>query len=171
MNVAEQAVSRTAGLRTGYAFADFTYDAGMGCFCGERRVGLSPLECRLLGCLVGATGHVVRKDALAAHAWLGTAASDESIARTVHMVRRKLREYSDDRVVETVYAQGYRIAVPVRRTAAEASPAPPEAASALTVAIVCLREVRETLQRCSSADLRSAALQVERVERLLARVI
>ncbi len=171
MNVAEQGEGRTEGSRTTYAFADFTYDAGNGCFCGEHRVGLSLLECRLLGCLVGATGHVVRKDALVAHAWLGTAVSDESIARTVHVVRRKLRAYSDSRVVETVYAQGYRIAVPVRRTAAEPSTPPPEAASALTAAIACLREVRETLQRCSSADLRSAALQVERVERLLAQVI
>lgn len=170
MDVAEQAVSRTAGSRTRYAFADFTYDPVNGCFCGEHRVGLSLLECRLLGCLVGAGGHVVRKDALVADVWRSTAVSDDSITRTVYVLRRKLRAFSGSRIVESVYAQGYRIAVPVRCTAAEPSTSPLEAASVLTIAIACLREVRETLRHGSSADLRSAALQVEHVERLLTRV-
>jgi DNA-binding winged helix-turn-helix (wHTH) protein len=152
-----------------FTFAGFTYDAENGCFYGEQRIALSRLESRLLGRLVGAAGHVVTKNALAAHAWQGTPVSDESIARAVHLVRRKLRAHSEVRIVETVYAQGYRVATPVRRIAAEPSTTALAGTSALTVAIACLRDLRETLRHGSSADLGRVVLQVEHVERLLAQ--
>lgn len=149
-----------------YSFACFSYDAEIGCFRGEHRLPLSRLECRVLGCLVSAGGRLVTKDGLAAVAWQRGLVSDESIARAVHAIRRKLGVHTRERVVETLYSQGYRLAVPVQRVTAAPVASDPAASTAVVVAT--LRDLREALRRGAPADLGRVALQVERVERLLA---
>ncbi len=149
------------------SFAGFRFDPGTGLERDGRRIPLAPTESRMLATLLAAGGRVVTKDELSERVWNGAPASDNSISRAICAIRRTLRRYSEEQVVETIYASGFRIAVPV-----ELAPAPWRAraiasAGAQPVALACLQAARELLKAGRPAEVREAAAEVERALRLL----
>jgi DNA-binding winged helix-turn-helix (wHTH) protein len=87
--------------------------------CGTLRadgqvVLLTPKEEAVLRLLVQADGRRVGKDELLAKAWPGVFASDTSLARCIHTLRRKLSEAGGGDCIRTSYGRGYQIAVEVR---------------------------------------------------------
>lgn len=156
------------GVAMVHSFAGFRFDPGTGLERDGRRVPLAPTETRLLATLLEAGGRIVTKDELAERVWSGAPASDNSISRAVCAIRRTLRRYSDEQVVETIYGSGFRIAVPI-----ELAPAPwriyavPASAGFQPVALACLQAARELLKGGRPAEVRAAAAEVERALRLL----
>lgn len=150
-----------------HSFAGFRFDPATGLERDGRRIPLAPTESRLLATLLAAGGRIVTKDELARRVWSGAAASDNSISRAVCAIRRTLRRYSEEQVVETIYGSGFRIAVPV-----ELAPAPwrPYAIASYGLkpgAVECLQAARELLKAGRPAEVREAAAEVERALRLL----
>lgn len=156
-----------AGPAMVHAFAGFRFDPGAGLERDGRRIPLAPTECRMLGTLLAAGGCIVTKDELTERVWRGAPTSDNSISRAICAIRRTLRQYCDEQVVETIYATGFRIAVPVSlapapwraRAVAMSGPQP--------VALACLQAARELLEAGRPAEVREAAAEVERALRLL----
>jgi DNA-binding winged helix-turn-helix (wHTH) protein len=151
-----------------FSFAGFRFDPGTGLERGGRRIPLAPTERRTPATLLRAGGRIVTKDELAERVWGGAPASDNSISRAICAIRRTLRRYSSEQVIETIYASGFRLSVPVDLAPAPWSPHAESAALGLQpVALASLQAARELLKGGRPSDVREAAAEVERALRLL----
>lgn len=151
-----------------HSFAGFRVDPVDGLERDGLRIPLAPTESRVLAALVAAGGRIVTKDQLTEQAWSGAPASDNSISRAICAIRRALRYYTDEQIVETVYAVGFRIAVPVEFAPAPWRARPAPASRALPpAALACLHVARELLRRGRPVDVPHAAAEVDRAVRLL----
>jgi two-component system response regulator MprA len=75
---------------------------------GDRRVGLTPTEFRLLAALAARPGEVLRRAELVAAAWpYGAIVHDNTLDAYVARIRRKLRDVGASRALETVRGVGY----------------------------------------------------------------
>ena len=81
-----------------------------------RTIVLPPKPLGVLGVLAARQGEIVSKADLIASVWRGAAISDESIARSVFVLRRSLAEADPLAAegVETVYGRGYRFGLETR---------------------------------------------------------
>ncbi|MFN8095684.1 MAG: winged helix-turn-helix domain-containing protein [Vicinamibacteria bacterium] len=83
-------------------------------FAGDRHVPLTPTEEGVLRALAATRGGLVTKNSLVAAVWNGAAVSDASVSRAIHTLRRRLAATpGGEEAIETVYARGYRLALPV----------------------------------------------------------
>jgi DNA-binding winged helix-turn-helix (wHTH) protein len=105
-------------------FGPFTLrDDGL-LFAGEEHVPLTPTEEAVLRLLVEARGRLVSKDELIGQVWRGRAIGDASLTRAIHTLRRRLAQVpGGEQALSTVYARGYRLALPVTLAPEPASPA------------------------------------------------
>jgi Transcriptional regulatory protein, C terminal len=79
----------------------------------RQRLGVSPLQLRLLAMLVQADGAVLTKTELASQLFGNCSAHDERVERHVRRIRRQLADHQDgERVLLTVRGEGYRLADP-----------------------------------------------------------
>jgi DNA-binding winged helix-turn-helix (wHTH) protein len=151
-----------------HSFAGFRVDPIDGLERDGVRIPLAPTESRVLAALVAAGGRIVTKDQLTEQAWSGAPASDNSISRAICAIRRALRFYTDEQIVETVYAVGFRIAVPVEFAPAPWRARPAPASRTLPpAALACLHVARDLLRRGRPVDVPHAAAEVDRAVRLL----
>jgi len=91
-----------------WGFAGFEFSAGEGLRRDGDLIALQPKVRQLLELLLRAEGAVVTKTAIAAALWPREAASDESISRLAHLLRRALGDKSGESV-RTVYGEGLRL--------------------------------------------------------------
>jgi DNA-binding winged helix-turn-helix (wHTH) protein/TolB-like protein/tetratricopeptide (TPR) repeat protein len=86
-------------------------------FCLSRagqRIPLEPKSLRVLLRLVRRAGHLVDKQSLLDTVWAGTFVEENTLARTVAILRRELGDDSrKPRLIETVPTRGYRFVAPV----------------------------------------------------------
>jgi DNA-binding winged helix-turn-helix (wHTH) protein len=160
-------VAPSADGRLVHSFSGFRIDPLDGLERDGVRIPLAPTEGRVLAVLVAAGGRIVTKDQLTEQAWSGAAASDNSISRAICAIRRALRLYTDEQVVETVYGVGFRIAVPVELAPAPWRARPAPARTLPSAALACLTAARELLRRGRPADVPHAAAELDRAVRLL----
>jgi DNA-binding winged helix-turn-helix (wHTH) protein len=141
---------------TVYEFAGFRFDPKQGLSRAGRRLRVPQKELRGLALLLARRGEVVTRDEYVRHVWLGGEASEDSISRSVYLLRRALAHGIAGEVIETVYASGYRLAVPVREVTGS-----PGARAGVEQGV--LRAARETYRvglalagRGSAAELQAA---------------
>jgi DNA-binding winged helix-turn-helix (wHTH) protein len=85
-------------------------------WCEGKLVPLAPMQRRLLAYLCSQRGRVVSKRELIQQVWGHDQASEISLSRTVHGLRRKLDEKSISReLIQTVYGHGYVFTQPVEQ--------------------------------------------------------
>ena len=90
-------------------------------WCRGRLVPLAPMQRRLLACLCENRGRVISKNKLIEKVWGHSSASEISLARTIHGLRRKLADADlGQDLIQTVYGHGYVFTQPVE-------PLPPDA--------------------------------------------
>jgi DNA-binding winged helix-turn-helix (wHTH) protein len=106
------------------AFGPFRLRADGVVLAGESVLPLTPTEERFLRVLVQAEGLRVTKDVIAEQVWPRATASDASLSRCVHTLRRKLEAVAPAQpVIATCYGRGYRLVVPVARGVDRTEPA------------------------------------------------
>jgi len=81
---------------------------------GGEWIPLTPKEAGVLVVLCEAAGRIVRKDEIVSRVWGDYPASDASLSRCIHTLRRRLGSVGDG-CIATVYGRGYRVTVPVER--------------------------------------------------------
>lgn len=91
-----------------WAFSGFEYSDRNGLARKGVNIPLQPKARQLLALLLRAGGAVVTKDATAAALWPDEVASDDSIARATHLLRKALGPDGED-LVKTVYGTGVRL--------------------------------------------------------------
>ncbi len=105
---------------TGYRFGAYCLGADLTLWCEGSLVPLAPMQRRLLACLCQNRGRVVSKQQLIEEVWGHANASEISLARTVHGLRRRLEEKSLGReLIQTVYGHGYVFTQPVEKLPAD----------------------------------------------------
>ena len=83
-------------------------------------VPLTPKAFDTLAYLVKNAGHLVGKDELLEAVWPDSFVEEANLARTIHTLRKTLREYeSGEAFIQTVPTKGYRFVAPIDRRAAE----------------------------------------------------
>jgi DNA-binding winged helix-turn-helix (wHTH) protein/Tol biopolymer transport system component len=81
---------------------------------GGRRVAVEPKALSVLTLLVSRGGHLVEKQELLSFVWPNTFVEENTLTRTIGILRRELGDSSrDSRVIETVPTRGYRFIAPV----------------------------------------------------------
>ena len=107
-----------------YLFEDF--ELRQEDFCRSRsgqRIALEPKSLRVLLLLVSRAGHLVDKQCLLDTVWAGTFVEENTLARTVAVLRRELGDDSrKPRLIETVPTRGYRFVAPVQIRRVSISP-------------------------------------------------
>jgi DNA-binding winged helix-turn-helix (wHTH) protein len=99
-----------------YYFGAFQLRADGILLAGRHVVPLTPTEERFLRVLAEAGGRRLTKDAIAERVWTRTSASDASLSRCVHTLRRKLAAaVPTASPIATCYGRGYRLALAVTR--------------------------------------------------------
>jgi tetratricopeptide (TPR) repeat protein len=88
-------------------------------------VRLAQKEVRGLELLLSKRGTVATRDEYVQVTWRGGIVSDESVARSIYLLRRALARPDRRAILETVYGCGYRITVPIR-VVADSAVAPGE---------------------------------------------
>ena len=79
-----------------------------------QRTALEPKALRVLTLLVGRAGHLVDKQELLSSVWPGTFVEENTLTRTIGILRRELGDSSrDSKIIETVPTRGYRFIAPV----------------------------------------------------------
>jgi DNA-binding winged helix-turn-helix (wHTH) protein/TolB-like protein/tetratricopeptide (TPR) repeat protein len=99
-----------------YLFDDFELREEDFCLsrAGER-ISLEPKSLRVLLLLVSRAGHLVDKQCLLDTVWAGTFVEENTLARTVAVLRRELGDDSrKPRLIETVPTRGYRFVARVQ---------------------------------------------------------
>ena len=94
-------------------FGPFTLHACGTLRAGGRVVFLTPKEEAVLRLLVRGGGRRIGSDELLENAWPGLFASDASLARCIHTLRRKLAEAGGRDFIRTSYGRGYQLTVEV----------------------------------------------------------
>lgn len=98
-----------------YRFGPYCLAADLTLWCNGRLVPLAPMQRRLLACLCQQGGRVISKNDLIQTVWGHSEASDISLARTMHGLRRKLASADLGRdLIQTVYGHGYVFTQPVQ---------------------------------------------------------
>lgn len=87
---------------------------------GREAVHLPPKEFALLCLLARLGGRVASHEVIVAEVWSGQPVTDQSVARCVYSLRRKLGE--ERNFVETVPKRGFRLSVPVRNLPGATAP-------------------------------------------------
>jgi DNA-binding winged helix-turn-helix (wHTH) protein len=105
----------------GFRFGPCCLAADQTLWCQGRLLPLSPMQRRLLFCLCQHRGRVISKNELIREVWGHDNASEISLARTMHGLRRKLSEVDLGRdLIQTVYGHGYVFTVAVETLPADA---------------------------------------------------
>ncbi|MFW5679687.1 MAG: winged helix-turn-helix domain-containing protein [Pseudomonadota bacterium] len=87
---------------------------------GATVLRIPPKEMAVLGALVAAGGGIVGRTELIEAGWGRGSASDASLARCIHSLRRILECEDGSEIVQTMHGHGFRLAVPVERGASGA---------------------------------------------------
>jgi DNA-binding winged helix-turn-helix (wHTH) protein/tetratricopeptide (TPR) repeat protein len=94
-------------------------------FRDGKRVDARPQVFDVLNYLLAHADRVVTRDELFEAIWEGRFVSDSTLSVCIREIRQAVGDEGDgSRVIETVYAKGYRVGVPVRKTEAPAAAAP-----------------------------------------------
>jgi len=138
-------------------FAGFRFDPERGLSQAGRSVHLARKEQRGLGALLARRGAPVSRHEYAQAAWRGGDASDESIARSIYLLRRALGCSDRAEVLETIHGFGYRISAEIR----EVRPDTPSTAAKTVqgvsaAAFETFQLGRELLARRTPNDLEAA---------------
>jgi TolB-like protein/DNA-binding winged helix-turn-helix (wHTH) protein/tetratricopeptide (TPR) repeat protein len=81
---------------------------------GNQRIALEPKVLRVLILLVNRAGHLVDKQELLESVWPNTFVEENTLTRTIGILRRELSDSSrDSKIIETVPTRGYRFIAPV----------------------------------------------------------
>lgn len=79
-----------------------------------QRIALEPKALRVLTLLVSRAGHLVDKEELLSSVWPNTFVEENTLTRTVGILRRDLGDSRrDSKIIETVPTRGYRFIAPV----------------------------------------------------------
>src|SRR5580698_7786643 len=79
-----------------------------------QRIALEPKALRVLTLLVRRAGHLVDKQELLECVWPNTFVEENTLTRTIAILRRELGDSSrDSKIIETVPTRGYRFIAPV----------------------------------------------------------
>jgi DNA-binding response OmpR family regulator len=107
LQVALRRAGPAAPLQTG----DLTLDPATHALDGPMRSKrLTPTEFRLLACLLGRAGDVVRRNELLAAAWAyGSHVADNTLDQYIAKLRRKLVDVGTSQTIETTRGVGYRV--------------------------------------------------------------
>jgi DNA-binding winged helix-turn-helix (wHTH) protein/Flp pilus assembly protein TadD len=97
-----------------FEFEGFRFDSERGLSRDGRAERLAQKELRGLELLLSRRGTIVSRDEYIQAAWRGGVVSDDSVARSIYLLRRALARSQGRAIVETVYGCGYRITVPIR---------------------------------------------------------
>ena len=127
-----------------YRFLD--YELSEADFClsrGGQRISLEPKALRVLTLLVSRAGRLVDKQELLDSVWPNTFVEENTLTRTVAILRRELGDTSrDSKMIETVPTRGYRfiaavetLAPPVTLPAPEKTQHPPDELDPTTPAV------------------------------------
>src|SRR6202034_2497818 len=117
-----------------YRFLDFELSEGEFFLSRSgQRVALEPKALRVLTLLVRRAGHLVDKKELLECAWPNSFVEENTLTRTIAILRRELGDSSrDSKIIETVPTRGYRFIAPVTPLEEENRMATPSS-KALTV--------------------------------------
>jgi len=138
-------------------FAGFRFDPDRGLSHAGRPIHLSRKELRGLGSLLAKRGAVATREEYTRAAWRGGDASENSIARSIHLLRRALGAVEGTEVVETVHGFGYRVTVEVREVQPNASSTAAKTVNGVNpAAFETFQLAREFLARRTPADLEAA---------------
>lgn len=98
-----------------YRFLEFELSQSDFCLSRRgRRIALEPKALRVLILLVSRAGHLVDKQELLESVWPNTFVEENTLTRTIGILRRELGDSSrDSTVIETVPTRGYRFIAPV----------------------------------------------------------
>jgi TolB-like protein/DNA-binding winged helix-turn-helix (wHTH) protein/tetratricopeptide (TPR) repeat protein len=98
-----------------YRFLDFELNEGEFCLSRSgQRIALEPKALRVLTLLVERAGHLVDKKELLERAWPNSFVEENTLTRTIAILRRELGDSSrDSKIIETVPTRGYRFIAPV----------------------------------------------------------
>ena len=91
-------------------FDNFEFESGVGVFHESgTKIHLKPKELAVLDLLLRQQGKLVTKDQLVSIVWGGSSVSDESIARSISVLKSRLREASPsaESLIKNVYGRGY----------------------------------------------------------------
>ncbi len=105
-----------------YDFGPYRLVCDCGLFRGNELVYLPPKELGVLEALVRRQGMVASKDELLSEVWADQNASEESLTRCIHSLRKVLSDADSTPVIETLHRRGYRCALPVTPVAGPAQP-------------------------------------------------
>jgi TolB-like protein/DNA-binding winged helix-turn-helix (wHTH) protein/Flp pilus assembly protein TadD len=111
-----------------YRFVEFELNEADFCLSrAGQRIALEPKALRVLTLLVSRAGRLVDKQELLESVWPNTFVEENTLTRTIGVLRRELGDSSrDPKVIETVPTRGYRFIAPVE-VLPDASPTPPQA--------------------------------------------
>ena len=88
----------------------------------KQQLYLEPRQHQLLICLLQTPGQVVSRDTLIMQVWQGRIVSDSAINRAVSLLRKAFSQLDNTHnYIETQPKLGYRLQLPVKRAAGEAS--------------------------------------------------
>ena len=106
-----QVALHRAGPAASAQSGDLTLDPATHALDGpSRSKRLTPTEFRLLACLLGRAGVVVRRHELLAAAWAhGSQVADNTLDQYIAKLRRKLVDVGTDQTIETMRGIGYRV--------------------------------------------------------------
>ena len=108
-------------VMTGYQFGPYCLAPDNTLWCRGRLVPLAPMQRRLRACLCQQGGRVISKNDLIEKVWGHSEATEISLARTMHGLRRKLASTDLSRdLIQTVYGHGYVFTQPVQELPASA---------------------------------------------------
>src|SRR5258707_15448443 len=93
-----------------YRFLDYDLSENDFCLCREgQRIPLEPKVLRVLTLLVSRAGRLVDKQELLESVWPDTFVEENTLTRTIAILRRQLGDTSrDSKLIETVPTRGYR---------------------------------------------------------------
>ena len=130
-----------------WAFGPYSLDAEGHLALGPSAIPLSPLQRRLLLCLVRHAGQVLDKETLVQEVWGHSLVSDVSLARAIHGLRRILeRGPLGSSVIRTIYGSGYRFDASVRLLTPNQTPASPSDAGGFPSALALSHFVEGLIQ-------------------------
>jgi DNA-binding winged helix-turn-helix (wHTH) protein/Flp pilus assembly protein TadD len=138
-------------------FAGFRFDPERGLSQAGKPVHLARKEQRGLGALLARRGAPVSRHEYAQAAWRGGDASDESIARSIYLLRRALGCGDRVAVLETIHGFGYRISTEIREVRPGAPSTAAKTVQGVSVAAFETFQLgRESLARRTPSDLEAA---------------
>src|SRR5262249_4164350 len=110
-----------------YRFLEFELSEEDFTLCrGSQRIALEPKALRVLTLLVSRAGHLVDKQELLESVWPNTFVEENTLTRTIGILRRELGDNSrDSKIIETVPTRGYRFIAPVEIPVEPTSPSLP----------------------------------------------